>query len=164
MYIPSLYCVGLKIAKMLNFVTFFFTLVKEKIKVIIFFFIISSHADLCLSLVSSLVLAHFLVFSYCASHITSSCGNSSESRLDLFWDLSPVASCRDQAKTAFPPRALPWFCLSSLDCHLWSVSSWPSQDVPWDANAVLFLQLHEKLYHWVWFNCVTLLLTNLYKV
>lgn len=56
----------------------------------------------------------FLVFSYCASHITSSCGNSSESRLDLFWDLSPVASCRSKPRLPFPPGLL-----NDSACHHW---------------------------------------------
>lgn len=97
----------------------------------------------------------FLVFSYCASHITSSCGNSSESRLDLFWDLSPVASCRDQSEDCLPPPgpSHDGFCLSSLGITYDLFLPGPARMSLEMQMLCCFCSCIEKLYHWVWFNC-----------
>ena len=135
--------IGIKIAKMLNFMWHFFFYPSER-KIIFF-----SFSKACWSVpVFSLFpgVGTFLVFSHCASHIPSSCGNSSESRLDLFWDLSPVASYRDQSEDCLPPRGPPMMVSA---CHHWvspMICFFLAQPVSWDPNAVLlFLQLHQKV-------------------
>lgn len=109
----------------------------------------------------------FLVFSYCASHIPSSCGNSSESSLDLFWDLSPVASCRDQSEDCLPPRGPPMMVSA---CHHWVSPmicfflAQPGSPLRSKCCVVVFAAASKSCITGFGLIAVTLLLTNLYKV
>lgn len=107
----------------------------------------------------------YLVFSYCASHIPSSCGNSSESRLDLFWDLSPVASYRDQSKDCLPPGpSHDGFCLSSLGITYDLFLPGPASLLRSKCCVVVFAAASISCITGFGLIAVTLLLTNLYKV
>lgn len=94
----------------------------------------------------------FPFFSCCASHVPSSCGNSSESRLDLFGGLSPVTSDRGQREDCLPLWALLWGFLLIAGNHRWPVSSWPPSSLKIQRR-VVFCRCVDKLYHWVWFYC-----------
>lgn len=107
----------------------------------------------------------FPIFSNFASYIPFSCGNTSESRLDLFWDRPPVAFYRDQREDCLPLWGPPAMVSTLRHCVPPMICFFLAQWLSGDPNAVLLSVA-------VLINCitgvglfeVTLLLTNVYKV